>query len=173
MSIQFTAPILEINQRYIIHLPEAVSNTLPSRGMLMAEGTLSEEPLLAVLEPDGYGSHWFAIEHPQNDKDGIEVGSSVTIELTPLDDWVSPSVPDDMHTALVAEELMDLWQRLTVKAQWEWLRWVRSTKSSDTRAKRIRTMQSMLSEGKKRPCCFNSSQCTVVDVSKSGKLLLP
>lgn len=92
-----------------------------------------------------------------------------TIEVTK--DWPEPDIPQDIATALDIHELMAVWQSVTVKARWEWIRFIRSTKNPKTRLSRIATACDMLSQGKKRPCCFDHSRCTITDISKNGILL--
>ncbi|WP_459848911.1 YdeI/OmpD-associated family protein [Fusibacter bizertensis] len=65
---------------------------------------------------------------------------------------------------------MDQWDGLTVKARWEWVRWIQFTKNPDTRSRRIEVTFSKLKAGKKRPCCFDLTRCTVTEVSNNGIL---
>ena len=70
------------------------------------------------------------------------------------------------------EEIQDMWQDITPMARWEWVRWVQATASDKTRARRVEVTISKMSDGKRRPCCFDLSACTEPSVSRSGKLIL-
>jgi hypothetical protein len=56
-------------------------------------------------------------------------------------------------------------------ARWEWVRWVNATNNPDTRERRVAVSLSKMSNGKRRPCCFNLAACTDPDLSKNGKLV--
>ena len=164
-----TRPI-EIDHHLILHFPKEISAFFPSRGMVVVEGTLKHIPFKAALEPDGMGSHWFELDTKLIEDGGILAGDLIALELTVTDQWYEPDVPKDLMDALNKAKLNLCWDNLTVRARWEWVRWVRFTKNPDTRKKRIEVTCSKLESGKKRPCCFDLSRCTVTDVSKNGKL---
>jgi hypothetical protein len=48
---------------------------------------------------------------------------------------------------------------------------VGATRSEATRAKRVEVSISKLRDGKRRPCCFDLSSCTVAELARSGKLI--
>ncbi|MEQ9324370.1 MAG: YdeI/OmpD-associated family protein [Polyangiaceae bacterium] len=68
--------------------------------------------------------------------------------------------------------MRELWEAITPMARWEWVRWVSATKNEKTRARRVEVSVSKLSDGKRRPCCFNLASCTDPELAKSGKLWL-
>jgi uncharacterized protein YdeI (YjbR/CyaY-like superfamily) len=81
-------------------------------------------------------------------------------------------VPEDLRRLSTRPcDLDEVWTSLTPMARWEWVRWIRATKSADTRARRVDVAISKLESGKRRPCCFDLSSCTDPELSKSGKLL--
>lgn len=170
ISISFKAELTVIEARHIIKLPIGSSMELPSRGMVMIQGTINGFPFIAPLEPDGKGSHWFEI----NDKLGMEIGATagqtMSLNIEPIDKWIEPEIPDDIMAAITNAGLLSTWDTLTTKARWEWLRWIRSTKNPTTRLNRIEVACSKLQKGNKRPCCFDGTKCTIAEVSKSGVL---
>ncbi len=164
--IHCTAPVLSLGSRIIVRLPKPASAKLPSRGMVMAEGTLNGKPFQAPLEPDGKGSHWFTMT-----KD-MGKGDEVTLEIEPMDEWPDPEVPADVKKMLSTYKYaQDMWDTITPKARWDWIRWIRSTNNPETRAKRIVVAASKMKSGMRNPCCFNRSACTDPEVSKGGILL--
>ncbi len=166
----FETKLIEINTWCIALFPKEASLLLPTRGMTLVSGTLNNNPFESALEPDGNGSHWLRV-------DGLlpkaAVGDSVSICVKPIETWFEPEVPEDLKRAIESADLLDVWQSLTTKARWEWVRWVRFTKNPDTRQNRIEVTCSKLNAGKKRPCCFDLSRCTETTVSKSGVLDVP
>ncbi len=82
-------------------------------------------------------------------------------------------MPADLRASLAVApaEVRDLWRVITPMARWEWVRWVNETKNPDTRKKRVAVSISKLSDGKRRPCCFNLASCTDPELSRSGKLV--
>ncbi len=170
MSISFNAILHEIEARKVIKLPQDISKELPSRGMVMVQGSMNGYPLIVPLEPDGKGSHWFSLKDSFLLETGINVGMTLSFDLEIMEEWIEPEIPDDIINAIEDNNLLTVWKSLTIKARWEWLRWIRSTNNSATRQKRIEVACSKLSHGDRRPCCFDSSRCTVPEVSQSGML---
>lgn len=74
------------------------------------------------------------------------------------------------QVALEASNLHSRWAEITTKARWDWIRWIRSTANPKTRQHRIEVTCSKLASDKNRPCCFDRSRCTVLEVSKNGVL---
>jgi hypothetical protein len=171
LIIQFDTKIIEINTWSVLVIPKDVSEKLPSRGMVMVGGTLNNVPFKTWLEPDGNGSHWFHVSDSLCEAANIKIGDVVFLKLELLKDWIEPDIPEDILSALITTHLLDQWNDLTTKARWEWIRWIRSTKNPQTRQKRIEVACSKLESGKRRPCCFDQSQCTEPFVSKGGVLL--
>lgn len=160
-----------IGSYLIIRLPAETSRALPSRGLVMAEGTLNGIPYTAQLEPDGSKGHWLEITDELAELAGVLKEKQATLTVNVVNDWPEPGIPEDIMSAFVAANLIEAWDSLTVRARWEWLRWIRSTSSEQTRANRIKTACSKLSAGDRRPCCFNSASCTIPEIAKAGILL--
>lgn len=171
MSILLEGTLSELGGRLIVRIPPELSKALPSRGMVMAEGTINGVVFQGPLEPDGKGSHWLEVSDRLRKVMGAAAGDTVALELSPADKWDEPEMPEDIMGAIVRAGLTDRWQAVTTKARWEWLRWIRSTGNPETRQKRIEVACSKLSKGDKRPCCFDATRCTVPEMSKSGVLL--
>jgi hypothetical protein len=173
-KINVTAQLVTIGSRTVLRLPEHASEKLPSRGMGMARGTINGFHFQTPLEPDGEGSHWFEVDKSMRENAGVDAGDTVTLEIEPINEWSEPTVPTDVENALADNpEAQTLWEDITTKARWEYIRWIRSAKKSETRKRRIETACSKLEDGQRRPCCFDSSSCTVPDISKSGVLIEP
>lgn len=171
MTIKQTqTKVLQIKDWLIIHLPSELSEDLPSRGMVMAEVYLNSFSFTAPLEPDGLGSHWFRINYQLTKELNLKGGDSVSLSVKSIDQWTEPEMPEDLMKALKLSKVLGQWNKITVKARGEWIRWIRFTANPKTRHKRIKTACSMLEAGKKRPCCFDTSRSTEPYVSKSGVL---
>lgn len=171
MSINIEATITTINSLAIIRIPMSSSEMLPSRGIVMIQGTINDIPFIAPLEPDGKGSHWLEVNDNLLNKIGTKVGQSVTLSIEPATDWPEPEMPTDIMDAIIRSDLLTQWNTITTKAHWEWLRWIRSTNNPATREKRINVACSKMQKGEKRPCCFDATRCTVQEVSKTGVLI--
>lgn len=171
MSILLEGTLSELGGRMIVRIPLEQSKDLPSRGMVMAEGSINGVAFHAPLEPDGKGSHWLEVDAKLREALGAAAGDTVSLELSPAEKWAEPEMPEDIMGAIVRAGLTDRWEAVTTKARWEWLRWIRSTSNPATRQKRIEVACSKLGKGDKRPCCFDAARCTVPEMSKSGVLL--
>lgn len=171
MSISFEAIPEKIESRKVIRIPINASEKLPSRGMVMIDGTINNIYFKAPLEPDGKGSHWLEVNDTLSEEAGIMPGQTVSLNIEPVNEWIEPEIPEDILEAVSRAGLINQWDSLTTKARWEWLRWIRSTKNETTRQKRIDVACSKLEKGNKRPCCFDGTRCTITHVSKSGVLL--
>ena len=173
-KIRFQAKLRAIGSQTILRLPEAASRKLPSRGMSMVEGTFNGHAFQAPLEPDGMGSHWFAVSNTMLKAARVEVGDSVSVSLEPMALWPEPKVPADLAEALSSDpQARRSWMDITPLARWDWIRWIGSTRNRDTRSIRIEKTLSKLRSGKRAACCFNRSQCTDPSLSRNGVLLEP
>lgn len=148
----------------LLTLPKSASEKLPSRGMTMVKGTINGFHFQAALEPDGKGSHWFKVNKTIREAARADVGDTLTLEIEPTKEWPEPKVPADLKNALAADpQAHTLWMDITPMARWDWIRWVSSAKQLETRSRRIENACAMLKAGKRRPCCFNRTQCTLTD----------
>jgi len=178
--ISFETKLFKIKDWIILRLPEDASAKLPSRGMTMVAGTVNNVPFKAVLEPDGkYGpglkpSHWFRPDKKLLDDANAAVGDTVQVSLAPTKEWIEPEVPVDVKKALSTSPKADaLWKDITPMARWDWIRWVRAVKTSETRQKHLEVMLDKLNKGMRRPCCFNRNLCSEPYVSHNWSLLDP
>ena len=169
--LEFTVLLTQAGTRTIIRLPDEISSQFPSRGMNMVSGTVNDVALTLPVEPDGKGGHWLEIPAEWLKDLEVAAGNPVAVKLDIITEWPEPVLPEDLMLASADGGLDSVWQDLTTRARWEWLRWIRSTKSAATRARRIEIALSKLSAGDRRPCCFNAASCTVPDVAKSGVLI--
>ena len=66
-----------------------------------------------------------------------------------------PKAPADLQKALTATPLVEVvWKSLSPLARWDFIIWVNQAKQIETRKHRIERACSMLTAGKRRPCCF-------------------
>jgi len=141
-----------------LRLPPRASAKLPSRGLVSVRGTLNGAAFRGVLEPDGQGGHWFKVDRKTREAAGAQAGETVSLEVTPTDKEPEPKVPSDFRAALTASpEARAVWTDITPLARRDWIHWIVSAKQEATRARRIGNACSMLTSGKRRPCCFDRS----------------
>ncbi len=168
-----TCNILLIAGITLIKIPQKLDSQLSSRGPVMVNITLDKITILAPLEPDGNKGHWLEIEKSILKKLNKKVGESITISLEQTNQWNERVLPEDFESELKNSPIAEaVWQQCTPSGQWEYIRWVNATNNQETRAKRIMVAISKLSKKMKRPCCFDTAQCTVMKVSKGGKLIV-
>ncbi len=68
---------------------------------------------------------------------------------------VEPKTPSDLKKALASKPLVEaVWKSLTPLARWDFIIYINQTKVAETREKRIKKSLSLLTAGKRRPCCF-------------------
>ena len=171
MKLIFETSLSIINAWLIIRLPIEISKQLPSRGMVMAQVTINDFDFLTPLEPDGRGSHWFSVPDSLHKNKSLSKNLPMTISIELLINWPSPELPPNFEASLKEKALMPVWDKLTPKSQWEWLRWVRASANADTRQKRILAACDKLLKGSKRPCCYDASRCSVPEVCRAGVLV--
>jgi uncharacterized protein YdeI (YjbR/CyaY-like superfamily) len=64
-------------------------------------------------------------------------------------------VPGDLRAILDASApLESKWSRLTELARNEWICWMTSVKTAETRGRRLARLQEDILSGKTRPCCW-------------------
>lgn len=171
MEIVFETKLSKIGHRQVIIIPLDSSTKLPSRGMVMIQGSINKIPFKVPLEPDGKGGHWFEVSKRLSEDASLEVGKKIGLIIEPMKEWFEPETPKDIIEEIEKANLMDQWNSITTKARWDWIRWVRGTANSETRKKRIYVACSKLQKGDTNPCCFDRTRCSITDVSKSGILL--
>jgi hypothetical protein len=146
----------------LLRLPKSASAKLPSRGLVMVEGTINGARFQAPLEPDGKGSHLLVVDKALRKSSGA--GDLVTLAIEPSEHWPEPEVPADLKKALAADaQAQATWRDITVMARWDWIRWVNEARQPETRKRRLESIYSRFKAGKRRPCCFDRSQCTLTD----------
>jgi len=171
-TMQFETKLYKIGQTTILHVPAKVSANLPSRGMVLVEGTVNGARFHTALEPDGKGSHWLNVSDQLLKAAKVKDGDTVQVTIDQSKDWPEPDVPSDLDAALKADKAGNaIWQDITPMARWDWIRWIRATNNSETRANHVVVALSKMKHGTRRPCCFNRSMCTDFTVSKNGVLL--
>lgn len=139
-------------------LPKAASAKLPRRGRVTVEGRINDQYFQALAEPDGQKSHWLKIDEQLLEKLGAPIGEMARFDLNAMAQEPEPQVPAELSEALkVSPEALATWQDTTTVARLDWIHWITSAKQAKTRAKRIIDACDMLSSGKKRVCCFDSS----------------
>lgn len=145
----------------VVRIPFEVSLELPSRGMCIASVTIQGKEFTVPLEPDGENSHWFRVPETLSKASS---GESLQISMEVLTQWPEPRVPADIEAHLAKDEAATaVWKDITPAARWEWVRWAAAVKQEATRVKRVESINSRLLSGKRRPCCFDRSQCTLTD----------
>jgi Bacteriocin-protection, YdeI or OmpD-Associated/Domain of unknown function (DUF1905) len=174
-AVSFDAVVTSIGDRTIVRLPADASRQLPSRGQVSVRGVVSGKQFRTVLEPDGARGHWMRVEPRLQRAAAVQAGDTVSIQVEPTADWPEPAVPDDLAAALAAApaDIQATWQDITPMARWEWVRWVNATSNAATRQRRVEVSVSKLSNGKRRPCCFDLSSCTDPELSRNGRLVEP
>ena len=86
MEIIFEEKLLKIGPLQVIKIPLNSSKKLPSRGMVMVQGTINDITFKAPLEPDGKGSHWMEVSPRLSKELGITVGETVSLNIEPLNE---------------------------------------------------------------------------------------
>ncbi len=171
-KIQFEAKLITIKTWTILKLPKEASIKLPSRALTMVKGIINGIPFQEALEPDGKGSHWFKIDDSLQKATKIKAGDNVKVEIEASKEWVEPEIPEDLKKALLtSKKAADLWKDITPNARWDWVRWIRAVKTTETRQKHIQVALSKLNKGMRRPCCFNRNLCSEPFVSHNWVLL--
>lgn len=163
----FTPDPKSLGAGTMLSLPTDASVRLPSRGMVLIQGSFADQPFRAVLEPDGEGSHWFKVPPSLLQAAGVKAGDTVPLEFEPDKQWPEPTVPSDLQSHLEADkEATTTWKDITAMARWDWIRWIGATRNPKTRQRRIEVACSKLRSGQRRACCFDRNQCTLTDLGE-------
>lgn len=93
-----------------------------------------------------------------------EVGQTVSVEITRVDEEAEARVPEDLAGALASHpEALAQWEETTTKARRDWILWLLTAKQRKTRDTRIEKACDMLASGKGRVCCFGGLNWLVKD----------
>lgn len=150
-TIRFNTTLLKTH----ITLPKSASAKLPSRGVVMVEGTINSMPFRARLIPDDKGSHRMKITEAMRLVFGAKTLDTVTVEITRVGDEPETRIPTDLSSALKATpQALASWKDITPTARRDWIFSISSAKQAKTRRRRIEKACDMLAHGKRRLCCF-------------------
>lgn len=139
-------------------LPKAASDMLPRRGRTTVAGAINGAAFQETLEPDGQLGHWLRVSEELREAAGTHFGSTVSVEIAPVEQEPDPAVPSDFRQALNAcPQAQAAWDSTTTVARIDWIHWITSAKQEKTRAKRVNDACEKLSAGKRRVCCFDPS----------------
>lgn len=141
---------------HFLKLPKSASVKLPSRGMVSVEGSFNGYAFQTTLQPDGQGGHWLKADKKLLNGAGTSAGDVVSVKITPMTEEPEPAVPTDLRKALAATpKAKAVWSDITPLARRDWIQWITSGKKAATRPTRIDKACDMLTNGKRRPCCFD------------------
>ena len=139
-------------------LPKNVSEILPRRGRTSVVAKINGHGFTATLDPDGQLSHWLKVSKELQNTAGVMAGDLVTLEIEPVEKEPEPDMPFDLQQALATTPAaQSVWEDITTIARLDWIHWITSAKQDKTRVKRIKDACNMLSERKRRGCCFDTS----------------
>lgn len=139
-------------------LPQAASDQLPTRNQVSVEGNVNGFAFVATLQPDSEGGHWLKVERDWIPRANVRAGDVVDVEIAPAKVEPEPDVPCDLREALsAAPAAQAVWMDTTPIARRDWITWMTQGKKAETRLIRIEKMIDMLSNGKRRVCCFDRS----------------
>jgi hypothetical protein len=149
-----------------LDVPEAIGKRL--HGMATIEGTINGHPFRAPLERNGSGSHTLRVNKAMLAGSGAGVGDTVNLAI--LGPEPKLVVPVDLRDAFAAShEAAALWKDLALLGRRDWVRWIESAKTSETRARRVTRTIEQLAEGKRRPCCVNFYEYMLLHVERTRK----
>lgn len=135
-----------------LNVPRAVAIKL--RDLDKVEGTINGHMFRAPLERGQDGRRALRVNEAM--LRGARTKFGDTVRLAVLGPEPKLAIPADLHTAMSASrEAQTVWKELTDLARRDWVRWIESAKTPETRARRVRRTLEQLSEGKRRPCCVN------------------
>ncbi|MCK8105257.1 YdeI/OmpD-associated family protein [Pseudoalteromonas sp. 2CM36K] len=162
-TLKFKAKVLkprkgESDFEAFLILPKDISDCLPRRGRTTVDVSFSGYNFRVMLEPAGDLSHWLKLSSNDIASGNIRVGLENIFEICPVAVEPEPNVPKDLIDSIQkSSQALQSWENTTTIARVDWVHWIESAKQVKTREKRISDACSMLSEGKRRVCCFDNS----------------
>lgn len=180
ITIRFKAKLFrpketeKIGSWALLTLPKNASAKVPSRSMMMVEGTINSFPFRAALEPIGKGGHWLKLNEALRDAAGADTGDTVVVEITRVGEEPETRMPMELCKALrVAPRAQASWADITPMARQNWILWITTAKQPETRTRRIENACDMLASGKRRVCCFPGLTWLTRDHVKPSGTWLP
>lgn len=178
-TIRFDAELLRVegaagvSALTTMRLPTSASAPLHCAGNPMIEGVINGFPFRTTLEAGEPAGRVIRLNRALRIAAGVSVGDSVALEITRIGEEPECRVPRDLCHALAdAPSAEGLWSKITPRARRDWILWIISAKQSETRRGRIAKACSMLTAGKRRPCCFGGLSWLVKDHPAVGETWL-
>ncbi|HUH99507.1 MAG TPA: DUF1905 domain-containing protein [Nitrososphaerales archaeon] len=103
-GIGIEATLSKVGSWTLLRLPKSASAKLPSRGMVMVEGTMNGFHFKCPLEPDGNRGHWLGVRKDMLKWSGANPGDTVTLQISVSEEWPETDVPGDLRRALGSSE---------------------------------------------------------------------
>jgi hypothetical protein len=155
-TIRFTAKLTQAPRETecALTLPSDATASFSSTRVAFVEGLINGFPFRAPLN-NGKKERSLKFNEAITEAAGAEIGDTVAVEITRLDDAPELLTPSDLSEALTSTPAAKkTWAAITPMARRDWILWLGSTKQPQTRATRIKKACSMLTAGKRRVCCF-------------------
>ena len=151
----------------VLRVPTVVSKNLPARDKTAVEGTINGHPFRATLEANTSGNHLLTVNKAMRQGASAKVGDALKLIL--LVPEAEPAMPIDLRSALAASQrAKTFWKTITYMNRHDWIRWIDSVKTSETRARHIALAIEWLSSGKRTPCCFNTYEYMLNKIYANG-----
>lgn len=151
-------------------VPQKAGASLLATGACTVEGTINGFPFRAALTRSTPDCVSIPVNPGLRTAAGANLGDTVQVEITRVDDEPECRVPADLIDALSeAPSAEALWSQITPLARRDWILWISSAKQPGTRQGRITKACSMLAGGKRRVCCFGGLRWLVKDHPSAGE----
>ena len=120
------------------------------------ESTINDHPFRAKIDQDD-GELTLRINMAILRGPQAEIGDLVNFAV--LGPEPAPIMPEDMQAELdQSPGSHETWAELTELEQRDWIRWIESAKTDETRQRRIKRAVDQLADGRRRACCVNVNE---------------
>lgn len=133
----------------VFRMPFSVEEVFGTRARVPVKGTINGFPFRSSLFPMGEGRHFMMVNKEMWEGAKIQEGRAVQVVLQKDTDVRTVKVPRDLKTALFQNKTArNLFEKLSYIHKKEFIRWVESAKRPETRARRIRSAVTMITQGR-------------------------
>lgn len=127
---------------------EGILKSFPFRGRLVGQGTAISAAVVDAVK--------------------LKIGEEVEVEITRVGKEAEVRVPAELIQALAeAPDALETWRATTALARRDWVLWMTTGKSAETRRTRVEKACSMLAQSKRRVCCFGGLKWLTKDHPKA------
>ena len=130
-----------------LNIPFSVEDAFGSKGQIKLRGRINGHAFRGTAMPHGDGTHYLVVNKSIRDAIGAEQGDTVSVVMELDTEERILDVPADLLAALEKDEpAWAVFEKLSYSHKKEYVDWIESAKTTETRQRRIQSARQMITQ---------------------------